>query len=102
MSERIRRHAIVHGRVQGVGFRWSTAMEAQRLGVAGRAQNLPEGTVDVVAEGEAHAVQALLAWLRRSPTSRPRACAASTPGDGARRRRGPLAPPPSTPLTRPA
>ena len=67
MTDRIRRRAIVSGRVQGVGFRWSTAREAQRLGVSGAARNLDDGTVEVVAEGEPADVRALLDWLGRGP-----------------------------------
>lgn len=67
MTERIRRRAIVSGRVQGVGFRWSTAREAQRLGVSGAVRNLDDGTVEVVAEGEPAEVRALLDWLERGP-----------------------------------
>ena len=67
MTDRIRVRVTVSGRVQGVGFRWSTAREAQRLGLAGRAHNLDDGTVEVTAEGEPAAVQALLRWLGHGP-----------------------------------
>lgn len=67
MTDRVRRRAIVSGRVQGVGFRWSTAQEAQRLGLAGSARNLDDGTVEVLVEGEAAPVRALLDWLGRGP-----------------------------------
>jgi acylphosphatase len=59
--------AFVSGRVQGVFFRASTAREAARLGVAGWARNLSDGRVEVLAEGEPAAVEALLAWLRKGP-----------------------------------
>ena len=45
--------ATVSGRVQGVGFRWSTGQMAQSLHLVGLAQNLPDGNVRVIAEGEA-------------------------------------------------
>ncbi|QCR18808.1 acylphosphatase [Agrococcus sp. SGAir0287] len=61
--------ATVHGMVQGVGFRWAARAEAERLGVAGSARNLVDGTVEVVAEGEPAAVDAMLAWLRQGPPS---------------------------------
>lgn len=56
--------ARVHGVVQGVGFRWSTRRELARLGLKGGAENLPDGTVRVVARGPATALDALVAWLR--------------------------------------
>jgi acylphosphatase len=65
---RIGRRAVVSGRVQGVGFRWSCAREAERLGVAGSVRNLPDGRVEVHAEGDEAAVAALLTWLHRGPT----------------------------------
>ncbi|SDH87896.1 acylphosphatase [Agrococcus jejuensis] len=64
-----RRRVTVHGSVQGVGFRWSAQQEAQRLGVAGSARNLVDGTVAAVVEGEADAVDAMVAWLRLGPPS---------------------------------
>jgi len=56
--------ALVSGRVQGVGFRWWTVQQAVTLGLAGRATNLEDGRVEVVAEGPAAACQDLLARLR--------------------------------------
>ncbi len=44
--------AIFHGRVQGVGFRSMAKMIAEDLGAKGYVQNLPDGTVKLVAEGE--------------------------------------------------
>lgn len=57
----------VTGRVQGVYFRASTREQALRLGLAGWARNLPDGSVDVLAAGDAEAVDALAAWLQRGP-----------------------------------
>ncbi|MBA8869575.1 acylphosphatase [Pantoea agglomerans] len=56
--------AWVHGRVQGVGFRYSTQAEARMLGVLGYARNLDDGSVEVLAWGEAEQVDALIAWLK--------------------------------------
>lgn len=53
----------VHGRVQGVGFRYSTQHEARRLGLTGYALNMDDGSVEVVACGERRQVEQLLAWL---------------------------------------
>lgn len=56
--------ARVRGRVQGVGFRWWTRDQLARLGLTGSATNLDDGSVEVVARGDAAAIQALLATLR--------------------------------------
>ena len=64
-----RLHAIVSGRVQGVGFRWHATREAQRLGLTGSVRNLPDGRVEIVAEGARGQLEALLAWARRGPPS---------------------------------
>lgn len=56
--------AWMHGRVQGVGFRYSTQHEAKRLGVTGYARNLDDGSVEVVACGTQQQVDQLLTWLK--------------------------------------
>ncbi|WP_368747617.1 acylphosphatase [Enterobacter cancerogenus] len=56
--------AWVHGMVQGVGFRYSTQREALRLGLTGYARNLDDGSVEVLACGEAERVKTLIAWLK--------------------------------------
>jgi acylphosphatase len=58
----IRRRLIVHGHVQGVGFRWAIARAAESRGVAGWAQNRADGTVEAVLEGEPEAVESVV-WL---------------------------------------
>ena len=64
----VRLTAFVKGRVQGVGFRWWTRARALELGLSGWAANLDDGRVEVVAEGEEEACQALLAQLRGGGT----------------------------------
>ena len=59
--------ATVRGVVQGVCFRQSTQREAVRLELVGTVRNQPDGTVLVVAEGDAEALAQLLRWLRRGP-----------------------------------
>ena len=63
----IRRRLVVHGVVQGVGFRWACARQAQAAGVQGWVRNRPEGTVEAVAEGAADAVGRLVEWTRTGP-----------------------------------
>jgi acylphosphatase len=60
--------AWVHGQVQGVGFRWWTRTKALGLGLTGSARNLPDGRVEVVAEGSRNACSALLDQLRSPGT----------------------------------
>ncbi len=68
-SERVRARVRVDGRVQGVAFRASTVDEARQLGVAGFVRNLPDGSVELEAEGEPAPVEALVRWCRRGPPS---------------------------------
>jgi acylphosphatase len=58
---------VVTGKVQGVFFRASTARIAEQLGVRGFARNLPDGSVEVLALGDAESVATLTGWLRRGP-----------------------------------
>jgi acylphosphatase len=58
---------VVSGRVQGVFFRASARDEALRLGLTGHAKNLPDGTVEVVACGDAAALAQLERWLSLGP-----------------------------------
>ena len=66
VNEVIRRF-LVFGKVQGVYFRHSTRLEARRLLLRGSACNKHDGSVEVVAHGEAAAVDQLRAWLQRGP-----------------------------------
>jgi acylphosphatase len=69
-SSKTRRvRARVRGRVQGVAYRVSTRVEASRLGLAGWVRNLPDGSVELEAQGDAAAVAALLAWCEQGPPS---------------------------------
>jgi acylphosphatase len=63
----VRRHLWVSGRVQGVWFRGSCADQARVLAVSGWARNLPDGRVEVVAEGNPDAVQKLVDWCHAGP-----------------------------------
>ncbi|NGN66867.1 acylphosphatase [Streptomyces sp. A7024] len=69
MNETVRLTAWVRGVVQGVGFRWFTRATALEIGgLTGFASNLPDGRVQVVAEGERAACERLLAWLEEGDT----------------------------------
>ena len=61
-------HAIVHGQVQGVNFRYYTLLQAQALHLTGWARNRPDGTVEVIAEGPRAALDDLLDYLRHGPS----------------------------------
>lgn len=61
----------VSGLVQGVGFRYSTSYEGQRLGVTGYAKNLYNGDVEIVVCGLPEQIEAMAQWLEHGPkTSR--------------------------------
>lgn len=64
----IRLEATVIGLVQGVFFRQSTQLEANRLGLTGWVANQPDGTVRVIAEGDGEALRQLLAYLHHGPS----------------------------------
>lgn len=66
-EELARLHAIVEGRVQGVGFRAFIVQKAQELGLKGWARNRWDGSVEVLAEGKRKALENLLAALREGP-----------------------------------
>lgn len=63
----VRLTALVAGDVQGVGYRAYARRRAQDLGLAGTAENLDDGRVEVVAEGPRSEVEQLLVFLRRGP-----------------------------------
>lgn len=59
---------FVRGEVQGVGFRWWTRARALELGLVGHARNMPDGRVEVVAQGSEESVERLEALLREEPS----------------------------------
>ena len=58
---------MVHGRVQGVGFRYQTEQEARTLGLCGYVRNRADRAVEVVAEGPRATLERLLGWLQLGP-----------------------------------
>jgi acylphosphatase len=57
----------ISGRVQGVCYRWYTRDTAADLGLSGWVRNLPDGAVELVAEGPREKLEQLLGWCRRGP-----------------------------------
>ena len=60
-------YALVQGRVQGVGFRYSAIREANRHGLKGWVRNTDDGDVEVWAEGPEEKLDLFLEWLKRGP-----------------------------------
>ncbi len=63
-----RAHIVVQGRVQGVSFRAYTQREARALGLTGTVRNLPNGDVEIVAEGPEEALEQLIRWAHHGPS----------------------------------
>ena len=58
---------VISGRVQGVFYRASAQQEAMRLGLVGEVRNLPDGSVEAIAEGPKERIEDFIAWCRRGP-----------------------------------
>ena len=67
-NERQAVHIIVHGRVQGVGFRHFTKTNGQRLGLAGWVRNLSDGTVEIWAEGRRETLEKFIQKVQEGPS----------------------------------
>ena len=67
MNDHLRITIICHGRVQGVFYRDSTRKKALELGLAGTVKNLPDGTVQIVAEGVREKLDSLARWAEQGP-----------------------------------
>lgn len=65
MSERVRAH--IRGKVQGVGYRASTAAAARELGLVGWVRNRDDGSVELCGEGSRAQLDALIEWCRKGP-----------------------------------
>jgi acylphosphatase len=61
------RHLVITGLVQGIGYRYSMAMAAQRVGVTGWVRNRRDGSVEAMVAGDAEQVAAMLDWARHGP-----------------------------------
>ena len=67
VNQKMQLYVLITGRVQGVGFRAFTQRNARQLGINGYAKNLPNGKVEVVAEGDKTQLDALVVFLRKGP-----------------------------------
>ena len=63
----VRRRVVAYGRVQGVFFRDSCQRVASSAGVSGSVRNRHDGAVEAVFEGDADAVDRMVAWMRQGP-----------------------------------
>jgi acylphosphatase len=63
----ISRRIVVHGRVQGVGFRFALVDVARESDVAGWVRNRFDGTVEALVQGDGAAVERVIDWCRRGP-----------------------------------
>lgn len=60
-------HLIIKGLVQGVSFRYYTILEAKRLEITGWVRNLPDGSVEITAEGEEYQLKEFITWTNHGP-----------------------------------
>jgi acylphosphatase len=67
MSEIQQARFVITGRVQGVWYRASTQERAVSLGLSGWVRNLPDGRVEVRAQGPPERIQALIDWCYAGP-----------------------------------
>ncbi|HEY9100528.1 acylphosphatase [Chitinimonas sp.] len=63
----IARHLRIHGRVQGVGYRYAFENMAEQFGLRGWVRNRMDGTVEAHIEGDPAAAEAMVVWSRRGP-----------------------------------
>lgn len=66
-EEKIRAHIFVSGKVQGVFFRENTKKKAEKLRVSGWVQNLRDGRVEAIFEGDRSNVEKMVNWVRKGP-----------------------------------
>ena len=66
--KKIRVHVYISGRVQGVGYRYSTAHKANSLGITGWVRNTHDGKVEAIFEGDENAVEEMIVWCKKGPS----------------------------------
>ena len=62
-----RAHITISGNVQGVGFRFFTSKQAQSLNLVGTVKNMPNGSVDILVEGDKSTIQTFIDHVRQGP-----------------------------------
>jgi len=82
MSDAVTRRLVIQGRVQGVFFRESMRIEAERLGVAGWVCNRRDGTVEAVVHGAPDAVERITQWAHRGPADAEVSSVEVSPAEG--------------------
>ena len=82
MSEPVTRRLVIRGRVQGVWYRESMRLEAERLGVRGWVANRADGSVEAVVQGSREQVEAITRWAGRGPEHARVERVESSPADG--------------------
>jgi len=86
MSDAVTRRLVIQGRVQGVFFRESMRIEAERLGVAGWVCNRRDGTVEAVVHGAPDAVERITQWAHRGPADAEVSSVEVSPAEGSYQR----------------
>lgn len=68
LTEKIHAHVFVSGIVQGVGYRFTTANQANQLSICGWVRNLPDARVEAVFEGTQASVEEIIRWCYEGPS----------------------------------
>lgn len=63
----VRAHIFIYGEVQGVFFRRTAKLEAEKLGLVGWVRNRPHGEVEIVAQGPKVNVNQFIKWCKKGP-----------------------------------
>ena len=67
MESELRLDLVIEGKVQGVGYRYSTKIKAESLGIRGSVLNLRDGSVFMTAQGEKEAMENFVRWCYKGP-----------------------------------
>lgn len=65
----IHTHVLISGKVQGVGYRYFTKRKASQLNISGWVQNLPDGRVEAIFEGDREIVEKMINWCHEGSPS---------------------------------